>query len=186
MDNIAETTDETHTIRNGNALVRFSATKGQEIGPVLAGWIGGIQSGDKNSQKLTNSINKKKDKYSFPHVQICIADSSIFSSTDTLIKTLIGDRQLYFDKKTFEQTGSGFTNDGFWGQKNSDFVNNLHVQGLVFITRKITEANELQLCLSLAENYHLKSGLNNIFKDIPCIFDDSFENKHILKLTPCL
>lgn len=176
--------DSDHTLTVGGARISFSVFNKGDNGPVLCGRIGGVSSGDSHAEQLLSGILKKKEKYSFPHIEICVIDSSIRLSHESIIKCLIGDEQIHFDRKTFKQLGSSYTNDGFWGIKNSNLDKNLHVQAFIFVWIKHFENTEFQLEICCAENHHLSTipSLKTIFSDIPNLFKESRGSKLTLKV----
>jgi len=174
--------DGDHEIEVSEAKISFSAYNQGTSGKILHGRSMGVSSGDAYAEKLLRSTIKKKDKYNFPHLEICVSESIIGLTDKSIEKALIGDRRVYFDRETHGQIGSDFSNDGFWGIQNPDLDKNLHVQGFIFIWQQHLENNEMQLKVGFVDNFQVSASppLSEIFNDIPNIFSKDYKGQKLI------
>jgi hypothetical protein len=180
LDNLNEDTDEMFELSHNGASFSFSTKRYEEKFKGISGWIGGVSS-DNRSDKLKDKFISKKNKYFYPHTQICVADSALDLSQDRVVKALIGNTAIQFDRNNLEYSQTVNSQDSLWGIKNPNLAKNLHVQGVLIIAQRHLDSCEFELLISLAQNYHLKSGLDIIFKDVPDIFSQDGYQPLVLK-----
>ena len=167
-----------HKISHNGAFIKFTLHPRANKGLVYMGATLGFATGDPNPNRFIRRLQKKLDNYPFPIVISSILESSIIMDPKSLYYTLIGqpiytipvpDYDTPIDADNIKATPSN-SQDGFWGQKNSNFGINLRIHAVLFIRVIFNHDHTFSLALHIAENPYLRIGLRNVFREIPDIF----------------